>query len=161
VGLFDRRAGAIEIVDRQQVQGHLRGQHDFFVVIAFVATHLVVDDEAAELCQVLGRVELDRVFPLTDHLIGTAPGVLAARQVALGAQQFTFLEVIEQVFVGAGVVLFQQGQRGVDVAGCQLLIGLGQFGIVVAKRCAAGQQRDSAEREQHGSAECHGYFFPE
>ncbi|MNS26129.1 hypothetical protein D3C72_580440 [compost metagenome] len=156
VSLLDRGTRAVEVINRQQVQGHLGGQHDFFVVVAFVATHLVVDQETAELGQIFVGVELDRIFPLAHHLISAGPGVLAAGQVALGAQQFTFLEVIEQVFVRAGVVLFQQSQRGVNIAGGQLLIGLGEFGVVVAKRRTAGQQSDGAERNQSGSAECHG-----
>ncbi|MDT4872207.1 hypothetical protein FQZ97_1073830 [compost metagenome] len=148
MGFLDRSARAVEVIHGQQVQGHLRGQHDFFVVVAFVATDLVVHQEAAELGEVLAGIQLDRVFPLADHRIGAGPGVLAAGQVALGAQQFTFLEVIQQVLVFAGVVLFQQGQRGVDIAGSQLLVGLCEFRVVVAECRTAGEQSDSAERDQ-------------
>ncbi|MNE92321.1 hypothetical protein D3C80_1900320 [compost metagenome] len=77
MGLLDLGAGTVEIVHGQQVEGHLRGQHDFFVVIAFVAANLVVDQEAAELAQVLLGVEFDRLLPAQHHAIGGAPGLLA------------------------------------------------------------------------------------
>ena len=139
VGLLDFGAGAVEVVLGQQVQGHLRGQHDFFVVVAFVAANLVVDQVAAELAQVLVGVELDRLFPLQHDAVGRAPGVLAALEVALGAQQLALLEVVEQVFLLALVVTFQQGQGGIDVAGGQLLVGFLQFAVVAAEYRAAGE----------------------
>ena len=58
VGFLDFGARAVEVIQGQQVQGHLGGQHDFFVVVAFVATHFVVDQEAAELGKVLALSNL-------------------------------------------------------------------------------------------------------
>jgi len=148
VGFLNLGAGAVEVVHGQQVQGHLGGQHDFFIVVAFVAPNLVVGQEAAELGEVLGAVELDRLFPFEDLQVGAAPGGLAAGEVAFGAQQFTFFEEIEQVFVFAGVVLLQQGQGGIDVAGGQLLVSGLQLGVVAAEHRTTGQQGYRRERER-------------
>ncbi|MNP50423.1 hypothetical protein D3C76_1446870 [compost metagenome] len=65
--------------------------------------------------------------------------MLATLQVALGAQQLTFFEVVEQVFAFAFVVAFQQLQGGVDVASSQLLVGFLKLAVVAAKHGAAGQ----------------------
>ena len=161
VGFLDLHPRAVEVVHGQQVQGHLRGQHDLFVVIAFVAPNFIVDQKTAELGEILACVELDRIFPLAHLLVSAGPSRLAAGQIALGTQQLTFFEEIQQVFVLAGVVLLQQGQRRVDVAGSQLLIGLSQFAVVVAKRRAARQQGDRAEGDRKSGTGCHEYFFPE
>ena len=155
VGFLDFGARAVEVIDGQQVQRHLGGEHDFFIVIPFVAPHLVVDQEATELREIALGVELDRLLPLVHHQVCPVPSRLAAGQIALGPQQLAFFEVVEKVFVFAAVVLLQQGQRAIDIAAGQLLVGGLQFSVVAAEHRTARQQRECREGKGGKDARCH------
>ncbi|MNQ75814.1 hypothetical protein D3C85_906200 [compost metagenome] len=125
----------------------MRGQHDFFVVVAIVATQLVVDDTAPVIThrgQEFGAGGLDRVLTLDHHLFGAAPGHLTLRQSPCRTQHSALLEVIKQVFFFSRIVHFKQRERALRITGFKLIGSLLQLKIVVAVGSTTAQLQRSA-----------------
>ncbi len=155
MSLADIDAGTLEVIQRQAVEGHLGGQHDLFVVVTIVATHLVIDRQAAQGGEDFQVVDVRRVFAHHHRAVRRPPGCLAGGQVALGPQQLALLQVVQQVLVVPGVVAFEQGQGLVGIAGAQLLVGQLHFVVVVAVDRATAQQ--VAEQQGGEQAPNHGF----
>ncbi len=136
---LDVHASGVEVAACQMILGETRGKHDLLVVVAFVGNGFVVQHHAGNAPQQFFRVGDRRFFPRLYLRIGGEPGFLALVVLAVEALQFSEFEVIQQILGFLLVVALQLLDGAADIARRRQVDGVGQLGIVAAKRSATGK----------------------
>ena len=87
----------VEIAEQDMVEGKFRRQKDLFVILAVIAADPVTDQESTDVAQQLGRVGAVFVFPGAYDLISHQPTVTTTFVIGLQAEQFSLLEVVQNI----------------------------------------------------------------